>query len=362
MLICSARTYTGVYWLEFAGEDDVLAAFEATTAGSSLRIVGGGIGIAQSIAPERIQLLAQTRAAGPLIGSTQPTIAAARELLESAALDRNGSVAVRARDIRSTTGIDTERAERVLGRILDQSGFTIELDNPDHVLRVLFADDTIGRDPAADLDDPLDPITANAVEVATDGGICTVGWLDYPVSQGFYTRTPTNRPFFQPGSMDPRLARTIVNLGRVSPGDRVLDPMCGTGGVLIEAALVGADPIGIDTQAKMVNGARQNVDAYADRCDLFRGDATRLPFGDDTIPVAVADVPYGRQSPIVGDTIDTLVVATLEELFRVCDRAVIVADRSWVEAARAAGWTVTAIARQRVHRSLTRFLHVLIRE
>jgi tRNA (guanine10-N2)-dimethyltransferase len=140
--------------------------------------------------------------------------------------------------------------------------------------------------------------------------------------------------------------------------------MCGTGGVLIEAGLVGADVVGSDAQWKMVRGAEENLGdaldgaAGAGGFDLARANATRLPFADGAFDAVVFDAPYGRQSKVVGDLRD-LVTEALAEARRVAPRCVLVADREWDDAAEAAGWTVESRFSRRVHRSLTRYALVL---
>src|SRR6266508_1848825 len=58
--------------------------------------------------------------------------------------------------------------------------------------------------------------------------------------RAFEARKVGERSFVQPISLHPRLARTLVNLSRVQDGGTLLDPFCGTGGILLEAGLVGA--------------------------------------------------------------------------------------------------------------------------
>ena len=163
--------------------------------------------------------------------------------------------------------------------------------------------------------------------------------------------------------MDPILARALVNIAGARPGATLLDPMCGTGGLLLEGALVGARVVGVDAQAKMAAGTRRNLrelvpDAPAAVC---RGDATRLPLADGAADAAVVDVPYGRQSKIEADSLAGLVGDALAEVRRVAPRAVVVGDRSWAGAARDAGWTVERSFERRVHRSLVRHVLVLAR-
>ena len=136
--------------------------------------------------------------------------------------------------------------------------------------------------------------------------------------------------------------------------------MCGTGGLLIEAGLLGADAVGLDAQAKMVRGARENMAAFLDGgFAVARADATRLPLGDRTVDAVVLDAPYGRQSKIAGRSPESLVGGALEETRRVADRGVLVADRPWAALATEAGWTVAERFERPVHRSLTRHVHVL---
>jgi len=136
--------------------------------------------------------------------------------------------------------------------------------------------------------------------------------------------------------------------------------MCGTGGVLVEAGLVGASVLGFDVQRKMTRRARVNLHHYLGSGFVVgRADAARLPFVDDAVDSVVFDAPYGRQSKVESTDAESLVSAALAEARRVADRAVVVADGSHEDDATDAGWTVEAVFPRRVHRSLTRFVHVL---
>src|SRR3990170_1948268 len=84
----------------------------------------------------------------------------------------------------------------------------------------------------------------------------------------FERRRPMLRPFFHPSTLHPRYARALVNLGRCPPGGLVVDPFCGTGGILLEAALCGFRAQGLDVDAKMVAGASETLAAYGVTADL----------------------------------------------------------------------------------------------
>ncbi|MFB6255650.1 MAG: methyltransferase domain-containing protein [Haloplanus sp.] len=322
-----------MYALELAGEDDAFAAREAACAATAVNVVVPGLATARGVDADRLRTLAYTHRASRLLGRCVAGIDAARATVNAATIDRSGTVAVRARDVRGTAGVDTRRAERELGTALVNRGFAVNLDDPDHELRACFADDT-----------------------------CLLGWLLAESVRDYGDRNPTDRPFFQPGSMAPLDARAFVNLAGAEPGATVLDPMCGTGGTLIEAGLVGARPIGMDAQAKMVRGARENCRTYlGDDARLCRGDATALPLADNAVDGVVFDAPYGRQSKIARHSLSDLVSGALAEAARVAPRAVVVADRSWRGAAEDAGWAVETIFERPVHRSLTRHVHLLER-
>jgi len=70
------------------------------------------------------------------------------------------------------------------------------------------------------------------------------------------------RPYFSPISIHPRIARSMVNLANCSPNDTVLDPFCGTGGILIEVADMGMKAKGIDLLEKMVVNSRGNLEYF----------------------------------------------------------------------------------------------------
>ncbi len=320
-----------MYVLELAGQDDDFAVFEARSAASGVESLAPGLATARAVT-DRVRRLAFTRHTSELLGRAGSGVAGARSLLEAAGIDRSGTVAVRAVDVRGRAGVDTQRAERELGDVLVDRGFAVDLTDPDHELRALFAE-----------------------------GTAALGWLVAESVRDYGDRKPTDRPFFQPGSMDPLLARALANAAGARPGATVLDPMCGTGGILIEAGLVGARVLGTDVQAKMVGGARENLARFLDAdWGVARGDARSLPVAEGSVDAVVFDAPYGRQSRIEG-RLDELVLSALEEARRVAPRCVLVGDRPWAQAAHQAGWTTEAAFDRPVHRSLTRYVLALRR-
>ena len=109
----------------------------------------------------------------------------------------------------------------------------------------------------------------------------------------FEESKPHKRPFFYPGSMNPKLARCMVNLSRAKAGELLLDPFCGTGGILIEAGLIGCKVAGSDIYWKMQNGTAINLEHYGiTDYRTFHLDVRELKMYEKVSSV-VTDPPYG---------------------------------------------------------------------
>ena len=76
-----------------------------------------------------------------------------------------------------------------------------------------------------------------------------------------------SRPFVSAEiSTSPKICRTLLNLAGARPGDTILDPFCGTGTLLMEAAILGMKCIGVDIDGDQVQGARSNLKWLAIKC------------------------------------------------------------------------------------------------
>ena len=158
--------------------------------------------------------------------------------------------------------------------------------------------------------------------------------------------------------MMPRMARTLVNIACTHTGDVLLDPFCGTGGILIEAGLLGMNAVGSDFDPMMIHGSKRNARDAA----LMLADAASLPFRDRSIDAIVTDFPYGQSVCIrKSDTMDRLYADALDEIRRVLKkrrRAVVVTHRD-ISAIASGRMAVLQQHDQRVHKSLTRRILVL---
>lgn len=230
------------------------------------------------------------------------------------------SFAVRAEDL--TGEGDTKKIEKELGGLLSTEGNSVELETPDETIKVYILEDeyVIGKQ-AVDIDRSL-----------------------------FRGRKNQHRPFSSPVSLDPVLARTMVNLAEVPAGGSILDPFCGTGGILIEAGLCGIGVHGIDIQEEMVEGARENLEEYGIIShDIRQGEVSEAgKVFEKKFDAVITDLPYGKASKKEGSPVeDFLDVAT-----GLADKVVFMSNRDDVGG-------LEPEFEIYVHKSLTRYLYVL---
>ena len=80
-----------------------------------------------------------------------------------------------------------------------------------------------------------------------------------------YNRRDYGRPKPSPrsGMLPPKVAQMMINLSQVKPDQTLLDPFCGSGTVLQEAAFLGVQHlIGTDRNPETVDDAKQNLDWF----------------------------------------------------------------------------------------------------
>lgn len=180
----------------------------------------------------------------------------------------------------------------------------------------------------------------------------------------FEESKPHKRPFFYPGSMNPKLARCMVNLSRVKEGQLLLDPFCGTGGILIEAGLIGCKVVGSDIYWKMKKGTSINLDYYGiTNYRTFNLDVRELKMYEKVAAV-VTDPPYGISTStgdIEGDDIFREFFKSIYDNMR-DDAYLCMASPHYVDLKPMADEVGFYIVEQygiKMHRSLTRIITVI---
>ncbi len=168
-------------------------------------------------------------------------------------------------------------------------------------------------------------------------------------------------PFFAPGSLDPLLARAMVNIARTREGDTFLDPFCGTGAIAIEACLVKAFTLCSDLDPAMVYGSRINLGFFGCETNCLWTDAMKMPIKDGSVEAIATDPPYGRSIMGIGARPFNILESFLYEASRILRRGswLVFATSSQFDVrdlVREAGMRVKRIHVQRVHGSLARLI------
>lgn len=112
-------------------------------------------------------------------------------------------------------------------------------------------------------------------------------------------RSWSERPITLSSALPPELAAAAIN-AVASPGDRLVDPMCGSGTVLYEASVRGIEARGFDINWDWVRGARENLGSLGVEHDIRRADARAVDFEADAV---VANLPYGRRTETTPEVI-----------------------------------------------------------
>lgn len=292
------------------------------------------VAVADCRDPEAAQRLAMTHTILEYLGECRPDFAEFRSLLANLDLSAERPFAGRVKKEHAGNTLLVDRCsqqdfERLIGTMIHG---TVDLTSPAEEYRAILSEDR-----------------------------CYFGRVMYTLNRGAYdSRNPGKRAFFHPGVMMPRIARALVNISCAVSGETLLDPFCGTGGILLEAGMLGIHAIGSDFDPVMVHGSRQNFS----RAALLGADAAWLPLHDASVDAVVTDLPYGQSVSIRReDSMEHLYDRALAEIQRVLRpgrRAVVVTHRD-ISGIAEEHMTILQKHDQRVHKSLTRRILVLKR-
>ena len=124
------------------------------------------------------------------------------------------------------------------------------------------------------------------------------GKLLFENKESFEERRAHLRPEHHPTSMHPKLARVLINLTGIQKG-KFYDPFCGSGGILIEAGLMGLEIIGYDIEKEMLRKTKKNLEFYKIKnFKVKKQDATRIRH---KINFLATDLPYGKGTKKISD-------------------------------------------------------------
>ncbi len=128
----------------------------------------------------------------------------------------------------------------------------------------------------------------------------------FAIDESYYICTPrwkaeevpgrSLRMIERQGALPPTAAAAMAFLAEPKTGETILDPVCGSGTLLAEAAHMqpGARLIGFDTDAQAVSSAKRNLE-FADGARLERKDGAATGLAAGSVDVFLANLPFGKQ-------------------------------------------------------------------
>lgn len=178
----------------------------------------------------------------------------------------------------------------------------------------------------------------------------------------FHKRRGHFRPFLLPITLHPKIARALVNLSGIKKQETLLDPFCGTGGVLLEAGLLGIHIIGSDIDKKMIDGCRKNLEFYQLKDFLlFCADIGEISKHVCSVDAIVTDFPYARATTTKGEEPTELydrAFMNVSQILKKNGRAVIGFSNKEILDVGKKYLSVLATYQIKSHRSLTRYFIV----
>jgi len=238
---------------------------------------------------------------------------------------------VRVRNVGEKQEVSSPTTEKKIGKVIEQqTGASVSLEDPD--VRFL---------------------------VITDEQRHVLAASEKSVVRGLIQeQKPRNRAFFHPSIMNASLARVMCNIAKIDRRSLVVDPFCGAGGILSEAAGFAHSVVGVDRNWTLLKGAHQNLEKLKrENCSFVQADARRLSIRScDNV---VTDPPYGRTSSTRGVEAIRLVRDFLKFILdeRVVERSLCICASSRMgvsELVTNMGLDIRYHVKSRVHKSLTR--------
>ncbi|KFO23301.1 THUMP domain-containing protein 2, partial [Fukomys damarensis] len=128
-----------------------------------------------------------------------------------------------------------------------------------------------------------------------------------------------SRTYIKTAGLRSTIAWAMASLAEIKVGTFVLDPMCGLGTILLEAAKEWPDGyyVGADVSDSQLLGAWDNLKAAGlnDKIELLKVSVIELPLPSESVDIIISDIPFGKKFKI-GKDIKTI----LQEMERIALR------------------------------------------
>jgi len=135
-------------------------------------------------------------------------------------------------------------------------------------------------------------------------------------------------------SLGLKTARALVNIAVGNdPSCRLVDPCCGVGTVVLEAASMNVDVVGYEINRSVADKARENLALFGYEGIVIPGDMHAIT---DRFDAAIVDIPYGLFTPVTAAE-QRAIIGTAR---RIADRMVIITFENMDEMILEAGFEI----------------------
>ncbi|KAM6128027.1 U6 snRNA (guanine-N(2))-methyltransferase THUMPD2 isoform 1-T1 [Pterocles gutturalis] len=114
-----------------------------------------------------------------------------------------------------------------------------------------------------------------------------------------------NREYIKTVGLRSTIAWAMASLAEISAGAFVLDPMCGLGTILLEAAREWPEACywGADISDSQLEGADVNIKTAGlmDKIELLKASVKALPLPSESFDAVISDIPFGKKFKITKD-------------------------------------------------------------
>ncbi|NWT61330.1 THUM2 protein, partial [Erythrocercus mccallii] len=128
-----------------------------------------------------------------------------------------------------------------------------------------------------------------------------------------------NREYIKTAGLRSTVAWAMASLAEISAGALVLDPMCGLGTILLEAAKEWPEACywGADISDSQLEGADGNIRTAGlmDKIELLKASVKALPLPSESFDSVISDIPFGKKFKTTNDA--QLLPDILQEMERV---------------------------------------------
>ncbi|KAJ8361602.1 hypothetical protein SKAU_G00181270 [Synaphobranchus kaupii] len=152
------------------------------------------------------------------------------------------------------------------------------------------------------------------VHLSDDHCVLGLPLLRLPLASRSYIRTTGLRS---------TVAWAMASLAEIKPGSCVLDPMCGVGAILLEAAKECPNSLflGMDIDESQLEKARDNVQfaELTERVEVIKSSVMAIPVPPCSVDAVICDIPFGRKFGSKTDMAARLptIVKEMERVLRV---------------------------------------------